>query len=1206
MLDAIGSPHYATDPSPLLSPGTYAAPGGFTALRSAAGLYSTKTFGWYGADRGWHNTGYKPGLEFEVTEFAGNSHQELICEIVRLATDPRTSIVRGALTPAARALGPCEKHRRLIKRDPTTPNYVPPFMSISRQWVMIDIEKLILPPSHDILRDPVSAIKWATRATLPRAFQDVAVFYQFSASTGFAAANELRVHLWYWLDRPTDDATLRDTLMRLTTNPPIDDKLWLPTQVHFIADPIIHGPPPPLPERFGWITGSRPSVALPILAPVDVPSKRGGRRKGQGEDAGGVRRRSGGRSLYSGLQDALAHLGYPADGSGSGFGFNTPLVSASMFYARECQRGARARDDAAYIAMLLPLIRAAAIKCGRNPEEYTGLVWHQNLIDTAFARIDQQQDDAAPAAAPIAPASSPDAARRRLRETIETAMRSAIAAWQAGPTDMPHVGINAETGLGKTEELIIAIKIWLAHMRAAGLPHRVLYFMPGHKLSTELLKRFTDHGISAAVYKGRLAKDKKTDEYTECLEPKKVGFVNDLQIDAGTYACGRGDKPEQVCQSHGLCPFQRRVIDCKNADVVILASTLLFHDPDKLNIGKFGLAVIDESWWQTGLKLRQKIKMTTFVEDVDAFPPVCNTSVPYDMETFKKKRRKKGDQPWPKGMDLAARNRLFDASMRMTKLFDSAEAYELVSREALIKNGFSSNQCYQFERDEWTRKVEPADLSASMTFEEMQKLKWGSAAKNNQQVVLRATQWHEFGVMLELDSDQPAAGRVQIGEKANNKGNRGSMLLHGRERISKKILALPIIYGDATMPGDAITREYLPRFERLADIGATAPHLHLVQIQGEWGRRKLLPADFATTTEPDDGEDDGENDDPFIDGEAIDPEHASGVAAENAKRTAKLSEIRDFILSRAQGESALLITYKDLEPAFQGIPGLNVIHFADFRGLDEYGKVRWLFVLGRPLPSPLEISVIARALKGLALPPRGPVFVDRHVNMVDGSKRTIRTLAYDDQVLEAVRASISDAEGIQGIGRVRGVNRDEETPCTAFLMTDTVVSYPLAALVPWGRVKLGAPERMAARGLFLNSPGDAAVMYGDLFVSTEAARWALDGVVLLRWAISRCNCLSKKESLSCLSKCTAKSADATTQQGYWLKSAIYRQKGRGQQWRKAWVSADQVVGLRDKLTEKLGPLARFQVDIELTLVKIVFIQEAAEQAGGFEQRLAAD
>ena len=111
--------------------------------------------------------------------------------------------------------------------------------------------------------------------------------------------------------------------------------------------------------------------------------------------------------------------------------------------------------------------------------------------------------------------------------------------------------------------------------------------------------------------------------------------------------------------------------------------------------------------------------------------------------------------------------------------------------------------------------------------------------------------------------------------------------------------------------------------------------------------------------------------------------------------------------------------------------------------------------------------------------------------MADGSARTITTRRFASPDLELIRRSIADDNVVQAVGRVRGIRRTEANPVTVFLFTDTVTPFPVSTLTDWPTIELDRVNQMAARGVILQSPADAAKAYPDLFKDARAAYDAL-------------------------------------------------------------------------------------------------------------------
>ena len=83
---------------------------------------------------------------------------------------------------------------------------------------MIDIDSLLWDGD---LQDHQATLAYAT-SQLPVEFQQADCWYHFSSSMGIKAG--IRVHLWYWLERPCSDAEMK----ALLSGCPIDSPFFNP------------------------------------------------------------------------------------------------------------------------------------------------------------------------------------------------------------------------------------------------------------------------------------------------------------------------------------------------------------------------------------------------------------------------------------------------------------------------------------------------------------------------------------------------------------------------------------------------------------------------------------------------------------------------------------------------------------------------------------------------------------------------------------------------------------------------------------------------------------------------------------------------------------------------------------------------------------------------------------------------------------------
>ncbi|MDB4031197.1 hypothetical protein N9482_06410 [Planktomarina temperata] len=107
---------------------------------------------------------------------------------------------------------------------------------------MIDIDSLAW--DSDV-SDQQEMVSYAIQQ-LPVEFQTADCWYHFSSSMGIKAG--IRVHLWFWLDRPCSD----DEMKAWLSGCPVDLRLFNPIQIHLTANPqFSDGAVDPYPNRSG-------------------------------------------------------------------------------------------------------------------------------------------------------------------------------------------------------------------------------------------------------------------------------------------------------------------------------------------------------------------------------------------------------------------------------------------------------------------------------------------------------------------------------------------------------------------------------------------------------------------------------------------------------------------------------------------------------------------------------------------------------------------------------------------------------------------------------------------------------------------------------------------------------------------------------------------------------------------------------------------
>jgi putative DNA primase/helicase len=699
-------------------------------------------------------------------------------------------------------------------------------------------------------------------------------------------------------------------------------------------------------------------------------------------------------------------------------------------------------------------------------------------------------------------------ARAEVRRQIRGFL-ARVQAWHAMPEDArgapEHAGLAVEVAAGKTSIACAELASdaaelaagFIADAKAAGLPHRVLYAVPTHKLGGEVSDRLAGLGLHVATWRGREAEDPETGA-AMCLDLPAVQDALAAYQDVETSVCGKPGGTR--CPFAGRCGYQLQKPAAAAADVVVAAhEAMLGKLPGGIGDG-FALTIADEGWLQDGAETGRALAAET-LRAGEIEHPVLFQSDPAHRD----------DEA---SFDLhALRRRLADA------LDASPDGY--LTRAALVAAGLTAEGCAKANKLEWRRKVQGA-----MTAEARQEAVRRSAG--NAVIPRLSAIWKAAGALL--DGDGEATGRVELGRRDNAEGSQRVVRLNTLRPVAERVLGLPLLLLDATLPADLL-RHRLPRLAVLAEVRASAPHMRVHQVLGGFGKTSMVP-------------------------------HPKATKAENQRRLNRIAELQDFIrLLCSGGARVLVVTYQDLEPYFADLPGVETAHFGAVEGCDQWGPqpdrpgIRYLFQIGRPMASPEDTRRAAAALTGRPVPAELPGHVTRGATMRDGSAAPVQVRAYADPDLEAVRASITDAATVQVIGRGRGLNRTEADPLDVWLLAgDVVAQLPLDSLTRWQDVAPGPSARMAARGVILFSPSDAARAYPDLFPKGEkAAREALAREA--KEAGRQRGDFGPKSLWNTFIEEWVRNTDAWT-------PVQYRPAGRGQQTRTAWVRPDRLSDLR--------------------------------------------
>ena len=214
-----------------------------TVLETADGSELGKVFG----GNELTSKAFRVASRFNITEEPVSDLQSLSALLQRLENEPTQTIIRGSLI---------EGKANPVPRNKET------FIATPRQWCMIDIDSLAW--DGDI-NDQKAILAHAIQQ-LPAEFQSVDYWYHFSSSMCIKAG--IRLHLWFWLERPCSDVEMKAWL----SGCPVDLRLFNPIQIHLTANPrFVDGAVDPYPNRSGLFEAG--SGVSTVSVPSDLASR---------------------------------------------------------------------------------------------------------------------------------------------------------------------------------------------------------------------------------------------------------------------------------------------------------------------------------------------------------------------------------------------------------------------------------------------------------------------------------------------------------------------------------------------------------------------------------------------------------------------------------------------------------------------------------------------------------------------------------------------------------------------------------------------------------------------------------------------------------------------------------------------------------------------------------------------------------------------
>lgn len=617
----------------------------------------------------------------------------------------------------------------------------------------------------------------------------------------------------------------------------------------------------------------------------------------------------------------------------------------------------------------------------------------------------------------------------------------------------PLLGLPVETGLGKTSTARAAIANLLS---AGGLQGRkVIYAVPRHDLGREQVVAFQALGLRAMLWKGRGAPDPSdgNPDQLMCLDFGAVSDALEIEQPVEQSCCKvRRDGEIRVCFHHVSCGYQRQKEPAQAAQVIVCAHDSLFHIKPEA-IGKVGLLVIDEAFWQSGLRgLDGKAVLTQ-----DGLEP-GRTSVTCYQHDGK--------------VDVEATADLTAARHRLWKALQVAEPGPL-KHGLLTSVGLTGEDCRAAATLE-RRRLRSPGLLPGMGEVQRRKLIDAVLPPHDQPWSPPGRCAALWGILAEAIENGHDAGGAVLAHLMTENGSVRALNLRWRGELRGGWAGnIPVLHLDATLRPELV-KAYLPFIVFHSPLASRLPHVEVRQVIGSpTSARALTPA---------------------------------AQARERDQKTASkhLRDLLTYIALRARqchrsgaNVDLLIIGQKDAIDALRSAglpPRVDAVHFNGLSGLDRWGDVGGLMILGRTLPAPATVEAISAALTGRVAATEATQTGwwygsrEQRIRLEGGKTHALQGEFHADPTTEAIRWSICEGELIQAMGRGRGVNRSAKTPLLIDLLVDTVLPVTVREVVKWSELCPSRRDLMVARGVVLTNTADMATCFADLWASREIAK----------------------------------------------------------------------------------------------------------------------
>ena len=558
------------------------------------------------------------------------------------------------------------------------------------------------------------------------------------------------------------------------------------------------------------------------------------------------------------------------------------------------------------------------------------------------------------------------------------------------------------------------------------------------------------------------------------------------------------------CSLAAECAYQRQKRRC--ADIWIFPHAMLGHAPPK-TLGTLGALVVDEN------------PVNAFLVGDDPAHPMHLT-----LDALDGPARIKGDP--------LATDRLRDLRRQAIGLLRKV-ADGPVGRTPFLAAGLTPEAAREARALEWRTKVEPK-LSPGMSRDDRREAMRRALA--NRDLGRRAMWWSALTALL-ADDGPDASGWAALGVAHGEAGPQRVLDLRQRLPLAKG-WQVPTLVMDATMEPELL-RHIWPNLELVADVAVETPHVRVRQVTDRTFSLSMLDPDGAT-----------------------DPKEAR-------RRANRLRDLHATVAREARAFAPgrlLVVAQKRVRTLLEAMGGLPPTvawaHHGAVAGLDGWGDVRAVVVVGRTMPSPGSMERQAEALTGGAVLPLPGWYprVDAAREMADGSLRAAEAdrHPHPHPVAEALRQQACEHGLVQVVGRGRGVNRGLDTPLDVLLLVDVPVGLPVQdTLAAADLTPSPADLMLSLGGIAYADPGAAHQAYGKAMGSRNT--------IGLRMREAERSARSPYD-------------DSSLGDRAHLAHVRFQRAGAGHRAAEAWVDLSVVADPRAEIERRQGPLARFELD----------------------------